>query len=103
VLAVTNPDLVIVRFHGRNAKKWYAKVQNTGERFDYLYSDEELRNWVPNVATLASSAREVHVLFNNNRDDYAVRNARQLRMLLKESLSGSDVVEGEEQGIEDAS
>jgi uncharacterized protein YecE (DUF72 family) len=92
LLSVTNPELVIVRFHGRNYKKWYAKVERTADRFDYLYSEEELQEWVPNVATLAEGTHEMHLLFNNNRDDYAVRNAGQLRGLIQASLPSVEVV-----------
>lgn len=83
VLEVTRPDLVIVRFHGRNYETWYARVKRTAERFDYCYSEEELRAWASNVLTLAEQARELHLLFNNNAQDYAVQNARQLRLLLR--------------------
>jgi uncharacterized protein YecE (DUF72 family) len=38
LLEVTNPELVIVRFHGRNASTWYKRTQTTGERFNYLYA-----------------------------------------------------------------
>ncbi len=92
VLAVTTPELCIVRFHGRNAKMWYARVKRTGDRFDYLYSEDELREWVPKIAQLAESAREMHIFFNNNNQDYAVRNAGQLTLLLRESLEGDEVV-----------
>ncbi|MFH1085123.1 MAG: DUF72 domain-containing protein [Chloroflexota bacterium] len=92
VLEVTSPDLAIVRFHGRNYQKWYAKVARTGERFDYLYSEDELREWVPHLRALAEGAREIHALFNNNAQDYAVRNGRQLRLLLRESLPEAEVV-----------
>jgi uncharacterized protein YecE (DUF72 family) len=92
VLAVTNPDLSVVRFHGRNAKTWYKKVENTGERFDYLYSDPELEQWVPNVSELAREAGEIHLLFNNNRANYAVRNAHRLTGILQESLPDIEVV-----------
>ena len=85
VLAVTDPRLVIVRFHGRNYAKWYAKVKTTAERFDYLYSEQELREWVPQVKQLAEHAAEIHLLFNNNAQDYAVQNARQLRLMLAEA------------------
>jgi uncharacterized protein YecE (DUF72 family) len=91
VLAVTMPELVIVRFHGRNAQKWYAKVERTGDRFDYLYSEAELQAWVPKVAELAQGAQEMHLLFNNNNQDYAVRNARQLRLALG-GTPGAEVV-----------
>lgn len=91
VLAVTNPELVIVRFHGRNARTWYAKAARTADRFDYLYSDGELKEWVPKVAELASQTHELHLLFNNNRDDYAVRNARQLRLFVRDASVGEVV------------
>ena len=92
VVAVTTPDLSIVRLHGRNAKMWYKKVKRTADRFDYLYSEEELQSWVPNVAQLAEEAAQIHIFFNNNQQDYAVRNARQMRDLLARSLSSAEVV-----------
>jgi len=92
VLEVTNPELVIVRFHGRNYKKWYVRAETSAERFDYLYSPEELEEWVPKIQQLAQEAREIHALFNNNARDYAVRNARQLRMLLQERVPSAEIV-----------
>jgi len=92
VAEVTLPALSIVRFHGRNRRMWYARVKTTGERFDYLYSADELREWVPRVGELAAAADAVHVLFNNNAQDYAVQNGRQLRLLLREGLPDLEVV-----------
>ena len=66
--------------------------EDTAERFDYLYSEEELEEWVPKVGQLAEHARELHLLFNNNNQDYAVQNARQLSMLLRGSLGVGEVV-----------
>jgi uncharacterized protein YecE (DUF72 family) len=48
----------------------------------YLYSEDELREWVGPVRALADEAERVHVLMNNCYRDYAVRNARQLAALL---------------------
>lgn len=87
VLEVTAPALVIVRLHGRNARTWYGRYQTAAERFNYLYSEQELGEWVPKIGALAEAAEAVHVLFNNNYEDYALRNARQLRLLLREGLS----------------
>ncbi|MHB0857373.1 MAG: DUF72 domain-containing protein [Anaerolineae bacterium] len=92
VLEVTQPDLATVRFHGRNYEKWYAKVKTTAERFDYLYSEDELQEWVPKVEQLAARAKEVHLLFNNNAQDYAPRNGHQLRQLLLDSAMREAVV-----------
>lgn len=81
ITAVTAP-LSLVRLHGRNAEMWTRKGIGAAERFDYLYREEELAEWVPRVRELARSSREVHVLFNNCHRDYAVRNARQMMGLL---------------------
>ncbi len=82
VPAVTDPDIAYVRLHGRNTKTWYKKVETTGERFDYLYSAAELQEWLPRIEELARRAAEVHVLFNNNRRNYATINAEQMQRLL---------------------
>jgi uncharacterized protein YecE (DUF72 family) len=77
VVAVTAP-VALVRMHGRNYETWEKKGIGAAERFDYLYREEELEEWVPRVQRLAEDAREVHVLMNNCHNDFAVRNARQL-------------------------
>lgn len=83
VVAVTDPRLAIVRFHGRNAKTWYIRGTTSQQRFDYLYSREELAEWLqPIREVLAPAAAEVHLLMNNNRSNYAVRNALDLMSLL---------------------
>ena len=82
VTAVTDPDLAMVRFHGRNAATWEARDVGVTERFKYLYSQDELSEWVPRVQQLAEQAEETHVLFNNCYSDYGVRNAADLAALL---------------------
>ncbi|MCL5957719.1 MAG: DUF72 domain-containing protein [Chloroflexi bacterium] len=83
VLAVTNPELAIVRFHGRNVRTWYKKgLVSSGERFKYLYPRSELAEWVPKVHELEKEAKEIHLLMNNNYGNYAVINARDMEELL---------------------
>ncbi len=82
LVQVTDPRLVVVRFHGRNRATWYAKGRRSGDRFDYLYSREELADWVPSIARLAETAARVQLLFNNNRANYAVINGLQMAELL---------------------
>ena len=65
VLALTTPTLY-VRMHGRNAETWNVRGGSAAERFDYLYSDEELAEWVPQLKELSEQAQEAYVLFNNN-------------------------------------
>ena len=78
VVAAT-ADLAVVRFHG-HSDKWDSR--DIYERFGYLYSEDELREWAPKVARLAEDAGTVHALMNNCYRDYAQTNARQLIDLL---------------------
>jgi uncharacterized protein YecE (DUF72 family) len=79
-------ELTMLRFHGRNAEMWEAKVKTTAERFNYLYRDEELAPFADKAAELSKSSEQVHVLYNNNYGDYPIRNARQMARLLQERL-----------------
>jgi uncharacterized protein YecE (DUF72 family) len=65
LLAVTGRT-VYVRFHGRNEKTWNARGGSAAERFDYLYSEDELREWVEPLRELAGQARNAYAFFNNN-------------------------------------
>ena len=66
VVAATSP-LAYVRMHGRNADTWNVRGGSASDRFDYLYSEDELREWAGPLRELAQSADDVYVLFNNNR------------------------------------
>ena len=78
VVASTSPELAMVRLHGHNADNWEKKNISAAERFKYLYSDDELDDWVAPVKQLAEQSQQVHVLFNNCYADYGVRNAAQM-------------------------
>jgi uncharacterized protein YecE (DUF72 family) len=55
-----------VRFHGRNAATWNKRTGSAAERFDHLYSEDELREWVPGLRELAGQAENAYAMFNNN-------------------------------------
>jgi uncharacterized protein YecE (DUF72 family) len=91
VLALTSPTLY-VRFHGRNASTWNKRGGSASERFDYLYSDDELREWVRPLRELSEQAEQAYAFFNNNatspdgrggRIAQAAANAVALRKLLE--------------------
>jgi len=82
-MAVTNPDLAVVRFHGRSDSTWADTSRSAAERFRYLYTREELAELAKPLAEIAREARETHLLMNNCYRDYAVRNAAELRDLLQ--------------------
>lgn len=73
-----------MRLHGRNAQTWQAKgLRSAAERFNYLYSDEELAALASPVSALQGKARRVHVLFINCYADKGVRNAATFREMLQ--------------------
>jgi uncharacterized protein YecE (DUF72 family) len=79
VLTATNPDLAVVRFHGRSDSTWGDTSRSAAERFRYLYEERELAELAEPIVGLAEHARETHLLMNNCYRDYSVRNAAQLR------------------------
>jgi uncharacterized protein YecE (DUF72 family) len=78
VVAVTNQRLGYLRLHGRNRETWYKRVESTGERFNYLYNQREITELAGDALELAREATLVHVIFNNNMQNYAVTNARMM-------------------------
>jgi uncharacterized protein YecE (DUF72 family) len=85
VAEATSDRLAVVRFHGRNHETWNVKGAPPSVRFRYLYSAQELEEWVPRIRELEESAAEVHMIMNNNYSNYSVRNARELAELLETS------------------
>jgi uncharacterized protein YecE (DUF72 family) len=79
--AVTRDDLAYFRIHGRDTHG-YLTGKSVAERFGWVYGDDELEEVAGRIRGLADQAAEVHVLFNNNRDDDAPSAARRFRALL---------------------
>jgi uncharacterized protein YecE (DUF72 family) len=80
-VAVATSSIAYVRFHGRNAKKWW-QHKEAWERYDYTYSEEELEEWLPKIRKLEEKADNTFVFANNHWEGQAVQTARQLQMLL---------------------
>ncbi len=71
-----------VRLHGRNARNWFAENQPAFERYNYLYSEDELREWVARLNSLCTHAENVYVFANNHYRGQGPVNALELRALL---------------------
>jgi uncharacterized protein YecE (DUF72 family) len=80
-IAVATSNVAYLRFHGRNAARWYDHEQ-AWERYNYTYSDAELREWASKVRSLEAEAPTVLVYFNNHFQGQAVKGARDLGQLL---------------------
>src|SRR5881275_1831866 len=60
LVAVTNPELLVVRFHGRSDSTWADTSRSAAERFRYLYRTEELEQLAAPIAVAAADVRETH-------------------------------------------
>ena len=89
VTAATAP-LGYVRFHGRNAATWGARTATAADRFDYVYTEAELGEWVEPIDRLADETERTWVMFNNCKYDYAPRNARELAGILGDVVAPRD-------------
>jgi uncharacterized protein YecE (DUF72 family) len=78
--AIRTADRGYIRFHGRNSGTWW-KGDNVS-RYDYLYSPEELREWVERIRDMLKKVTVLYVAFNNHHKGQAVKNALQLREML---------------------
>lgn len=75
---VTGP-VGYVRFHGRNYQNWFSKEGNRDTRYDYLYSEEELDEWIPRIRQMGEKAESVYVVGNNHFRGQAPANILQLK------------------------
>jgi len=80
-VAEVTADIAYVRFHGRNASKWW-QHQHAYERYDYTYTANELKEWLPRIEKLNTLAEKTFVFANNHWRGQAVSTIRQLRMML---------------------
>ncbi|HOF39043.1 MAG TPA: DUF72 domain-containing protein [Candidatus Hydrogenedentes bacterium] len=71
-----------VRLHGRNAGDWFREDAGRNERYDYLYSLEELNPWLQKIERLRERAAELYVITNNHYRGQAVVNAFELQTAL---------------------
>jgi uncharacterized protein YecE (DUF72 family) len=90
-VAVATSEVGYVRFHGRNAEKWWTHAESW-QRYDYLYSEAELSEWVGKVGGLAAATGETLVFFNNHYQAQAARNAQTFADLL--AAEGLEVAGG---------
>jgi uncharacterized protein YecE (DUF72 family) len=77
----TSDKVGYFRFHGRNAAKWW-KHERAEERYDYLYSKDELTEWIPRIKKVAGGTEKTYVFMNNHPLGKAVENAQQLMEML---------------------
>jgi len=84
---VTNPELSYIRLHGRNYKNWFSEKAGRDERYNYLYSRDELDEWIERIKNLGKKSQKVVVITNNHYRGQALANALQIKnMVTQEKL-----------------
>ena len=78
--AESTSQIGYVRLHGRRYDTWFSDDPTTPshERYNYLYSLEELDPWVARIHTIQKHTRNIFVVTNNHFQGKAVVNALQL-------------------------
>jgi uncharacterized protein YecE (DUF72 family) len=65
-VVATTTATAYVRMHGRNERTWNVRGGSAADRFDYLYSADELAEWIDPLRELSSATERAYVLFNTN-------------------------------------
>jgi uncharacterized protein YecE (DUF72 family) len=74
-----------IRLHGRRYDTWFTDDTSipAHERYNYLYTSEELAPWITRVRKVTEHARDTFVVTNNHFQGKSVVNALQLISILK--------------------
>jgi len=78
----TRTDFSYVRLHGRNYKDWFREGAGRDDRYNYLYSREELDEWVERIRQLGQNTGKVFVITNNHYRGQAMANALQIKNMI---------------------
>lgn len=80
-VSLATSNLAYIRFHGRNAAKWF-RHKEAWERYDYLYTDGEMVPWIARIRDMSTEADEIYLLYNNCHKGQAAQNAARMLELL---------------------
>ncbi|MBS3762747.1 MAG: DUF72 domain-containing protein [Planctomycetes bacterium] len=73
-----------LRLHGRNYESWFSDDAGRNERYDYLYSTDELDEIQAAARNIAEKVEQIYVIANNHYRGQAPANALQLMDMLTE-------------------
>src|SRR5215813_726500 len=82
--ALSTSAIGYVRLHGRNYEDWFRKQAPRDDRYNYLYSQDELEPWIGRIKEIARHTKETYVITNNHFRGQAVVNALEIKSTLEE-------------------
>lgn len=80
-------DTAYLRLHGHNVTEWRNPNAGKAERYDYLYSKEEMGIIAETIGRRMKEYSDIYIYFNNHPSGKAVRNAIDLIGLLDQTDS----------------
>ena len=89
-VAETTSPLGYIRFHGRNKEQWWQHEQ-AYQRYDYLYSEQELKEWIPKIKKMVAKTTDQYIFMNNHYRGKATKNALMLMNLLRKEIKSMNV------------
>jgi len=72
-----------VRLHGRNQEAWFRKGAGRDAKYDYLYREDELAEWIERIHEIARASEKTYVFTNNHYRGQAPANALQILSKLR--------------------
>jgi uncharacterized protein YecE (DUF72 family) len=81
---LTTSQLGYVRLHGRNYQDWFREKAPRDDRYNYLYSIDELEPWITRIKEIAAKTKESYVITNNHFRGQAIVNALEIKATLAE-------------------
>jgi uncharacterized protein YecE (DUF72 family) len=81
---LTTSQIGYVRLHGRNYQDWFREKAPPDDRYNYLYSVDELEPWITRIKKIAAKTKESYVITNNHFRGQAVVNALEIKATLAE-------------------
>jgi uncharacterized protein YecE (DUF72 family) len=81
--ALTTSQIGYVRLHGRNYENWFREKAPRDERYNYLYSLDELEPWITRIKEVAKQTHETYVITNNHFRGQAIVNALEIKSTLE--------------------
>jgi uncharacterized protein YecE (DUF72 family) len=95
-VTIATAPTAVFRLHGRNAEGWLRQLRGeeptVREKYDYLYSEGELRALLPEIEAVSAETEDVFISFNNNNRDYPVKNALMMKRLLGQPTANEPAV-----------
>lgn len=76
-----------MRLHGRNAAKWW-RHDKSEDRYDYLYSEDELREFTETASAARELVKKAYLYTNNHFSAKSVANAAMIKRQLGEPIEG---------------